>query len=385
MPEPVNRIVRLLGDRALLIPIPPRHKGPKRPWKDVPQTAMRNPAHIRQLSRGNIGVVMGKRSGGICSIDIDHDDEAQRFLDLNPDLAKSLRTKGARGENIWLQMLGPYPSLSAIRTTAAAPWGEWRSDGGQTVIYGIHPNGERYAFINEVKPSCVHFGEIVWPAHVTPPPSPGCTQETQEYISYSGDTDTHEVLLTKWFTSVEEIVAVSLPQQLKSNHSMLFKLARGVIALEHGRGSKFTTVELLDVFNQWHARATEFLSAEQTKEDYMTEFLDAYRRAKHPLGGVTVIEAWHRATSKPPPPEAMVFDSPDKRHLVALCRELQIAAGDKPFYLSCRVAQKLLKHQSHSTVAIWLGAFQTLKLLQEVEKGSANGRMASQYRYVPKI
>jgi len=42
----------------------------------------------------------------------------------------------------------------------------------------------------------------------------------------------------------------------------------------------------------------------------------------------------------------------------------------------------LLKHDTHSTAATWLGAFQTLKLLEEVKKGSAIGRQASEYRYL---
>ncbi len=173
----------MLGDGVVLVPIPRGKKKPSVPWGDLQPTAMRNLAHIKSLNKGNIGVIQGKKSGGICSIDIDHDDEVAPFLDLNPALAKSLRTKGQRGENIWLQMSGHYPGLSIIQTRTEAPWGEWRADGAQTVIYGIHPSGQPYSFVYEAKPACVAFGQIVWPAHVIPPVLtlvPECTQGTQE-------------------------------------------------------------------------------------------------------------------------------------------------------------------------------------------------------------
>jgi hypothetical protein len=385
----------LLGDSVVLVPIPRGKKKPSVPWGNLQPTAMRNLAHIKSLNKGNIGVIQGKKSGGICSIDIDHDDEVAPFLDLNPTLAKSLRTKGQRGENIWLQMSGHYPGLSIIQTHMEAPWGEWRADGAQTVIYGIHPSGRHYSFVYEAKPACVEFGQIVWPAHVIPPVHtllPECTQGTQEDSGGHIGTQathatqfTHEVMLQGLFSTVEQIVAACIPTQKKKNHHLLFKLARGVIALEQGRGgSKFTIDELMNVFEQWYANAkpTDCLDEAQAKDDYMTEFMDACRLAKHPLGGTTLVEAWHRATSNPPPPEAMIFESPDKRNLVALCRELQILAKEEPFFLSCRVAAQLLKHDTHSTAATWLGAFQTLKLIQEVKKGSATGRQASEYRYL---
>ena len=75
---------------------------------------MSEPVYLKRLSRGNIGVLLGKPSSGLCSIDIDADDQLEPFLDLNPKLRESFRTRGARGANVWVQVLGPYPRLTTL-------------------------------------------------------------------------------------------------------------------------------------------------------------------------------------------------------------------------------------------------------------------------------
>jgi hypothetical protein len=57
---------------------------------------------------------------------------------------------------------------------------------------------------------------------------------------------------------------------------------------------------------------------------------------------------------------------------------LQLEAGDKPFYLSCRVAASLIG-VGHAMAARWLKALCMDELLQLVELGRL--RRASQYVY----
>ncbi|MGH7868220.1 MAG: hypothetical protein ACREP9_11515 [Candidatus Dormibacteraceae bacterium] len=110
------------------------------------------------------------------------------------------------------------------------------------------------------------------------------------------------------------------------------------------------------------------------------EFLNAYHRAKFPLGGDTIPKAWRLAQESPIPPEAEQFENPEIKRLVALCWQLQILSGEKPFYLSSRVCQKLFDHPSHSTLATWLGGMVTLGILEVVEPG--NQKRATRYRYL---
>jgi hypothetical protein len=64
-----------------------------------------------------------------------------------------------------LQELSP---AGKIKTCHTRPWGEWRADGHQTVIYGRHPSGRDYRD-NDKRPLEIDFSEIEWPAGVTLP------------------------------------------------------------------------------------------------------------------------------------------------------------------------------------------------------------------------
>ena len=70
----------------LLLPWPLGKKGTKRKWKHLTLEAMSDPAYLAKLAKGNIGVAQGSKSNGLCSIDIDHDDEIDGFCGLIPRL-----------------------------------------------------------------------------------------------------------------------------------------------------------------------------------------------------------------------------------------------------------------------------------------------------------
>ena len=66
--------------------------------------------------------------------------------------------------------------------------------------------------------------------------------------------------------------------------------------------------------------------------------------------------------------------------LVAVCRELQRASGDKPFFLACRTTGRLLG-VDHTTAWRWLFLLTHKGIIEEVEKGDRAKRRASRYRY----
>jgi hypothetical protein len=179
--------------------------------------------------------------------------------------------------------------------------------------------------------------------------------------------------------TIDEAVELALPNKRNQNNDRLFILACAVKTLELHSG-QFTPKQLRDIFIQWFKQAAEFLRPEQTRDEYMTQFLNAYESAKIPLGDGVITQAWKQANEKPLPPEAIEhFEDEKLRLAVALCRELQIMAVQEPFYLSARVVQRLFKLDSHNTPARWLRSFSVLKILNEVEKGG--GVRASRYRY----
>lgn len=168
--NPVQRIRGLVGTKAVLLPV---RKGEKRPaiadWQKTTIERMDDPDYLAQLETGNIGVLLGAPSSGLCAIDIDDGAAVEPFLALNPALRGTLRTKGARGAQIWIQVADEYPKLTKLKTCDGGDWGEWRGDGGQSVIYGIHPSGADYQVLHRAKPVELEFADIQWPTQLKLP------------------------------------------------------------------------------------------------------------------------------------------------------------------------------------------------------------------------
>ncbi len=128
--DTAKRIVDLLGADTVLPPIPLKKKCPCiRGWqrltldqtqadgftityarKDISgNTTSQDIPYKQALQQGNIGVLLGKPSNGVCSIDIDDDRGVEPFIRLNPNLQATLCSKGRRGCNFWVRIRGEFP------------------------------------------------------------------------------------------------------------------------------------------------------------------------------------------------------------------------------------------------------------------------------------
>lgn len=162
-----ENITRHIGP-AVLIPIPKGQKGPKlQGWHKLTLGDL-TPDYLAGLAGGNVGVSLGSASGGLVSIDADSDEFLEAFLATNAHLQGTLITKGARGGNVWVRIKGDFPKAGKLKTADGAPWGEFRADGNQTVIYGTHPSGCQYTH-NSKTPLCVEFSTIKWPTGLRMP------------------------------------------------------------------------------------------------------------------------------------------------------------------------------------------------------------------------
>src|SRR5512133_1167068 len=118
-PEVIAKLQRLLGNDVLFLAWPLGTKGTKRRWKRLTSERMSDPKYLKLFIKNiNIGIAQGAVSNGVCSIDIDDNDEVEGFIALNPKLANSLRSKGVRGCNIWFRV--PYDSPDTKRITTIA-------------------------------------------------------------------------------------------------------------------------------------------------------------------------------------------------------------------------------------------------------------------------
>jgi hypothetical protein len=138
------------------------------------------------------------------------------------------------------------------------------------------------------------------------------------------------------------------------------------------RDGVFLPTDRVRVFQQWHdlAKKRGVLRQGQSRDEYLAEFLRAYRRAKYPLQlSPVVVEAWRMAKTEPLPADADVFESSEARLLFAICRNLQLLSNGAEWFLSARTAGPLIG-VSHTLAASWLRALVDLEILEIVKAGT---------------
>ena len=215
----------------MLIPVYPLTKNPiGKKWQLRTRESMRDPIYLRSFVGKNIGVVLGMASGGLCTIDFDRDADIEPFIVKNPRLRDTTRTKRVRGCNFWVYIDGNYPPNKTL------PFGEWRADGNQTVIFGSaidRKKGEteptEYKFLNPVPPVHIRFDELVFPEGcfeggiTTPTPTPirlnpeiCITESLQDCISASLHNKADSVLANiKASREARDLLAAKHPQLVR--------------------------------------------------------------------------------------------------------------------------------------------------------------------------
>jgi hypothetical protein len=384
--NPVGELRNLLDGPALMVPCPWGLKECFEKWRKRTIEAMNNATYLKRLESGNIGVVLGDQSKGLCTIDIDSDDEVQPFLDLNPRLKATLRTKGKRGCNLWFRVRGSCPSGKPLKRRGE-PWGEFRGNGNQTILYGKHPAGMRYQIVNKVTPIELALEDIQWPEGMEGVAS--LSEPARNRTDDTDDTDETDEVRNGFVARLDaasfplEALDRAVPTQAHDNHARLFHLAREVRTFEEAKKGKFDTAALRSIFERWAAAAKPHLAPEQEIDTYFMEFLSGYDRVKCLIGEKVLLRAWEKALKAEPPTElAGLFSNPKILILACLCRELQREAGKEPFFLSCRTVAKLFEKVSISTASVWLRGLDVCGAIQTVEKGNPKTNKASRYRYL---
>lgn len=117
-------------------------------WQAKPITLKEILPHVK--SGGNVGVLCGKPSGGLCLLDVD--DHLQDFLEYFPGLvdAPIIQRKNApnRGKLIF-KITGSIPANKKWHNVHL----EFLGTGNQGVFYGIHPGGAPYELHHANKPA----------------------------------------------------------------------------------------------------------------------------------------------------------------------------------------------------------------------------------------
>jgi hypothetical protein len=177
--DDVRAILERGGKQPVLLYIEKGKKGPVyKNWQNIRYPQTQTPLYQKCLQQySNTGVLLGV-SDNLCALDCDTEIMFAETIALNPSFASSLITQGERAGQIWFYVTGARPEkIENLKVRKESPLalgakkieddgtvkvGEFRAEGGQSVIRGIHPCGSYYKWRSPNPPITIDFGAIIW-------------------------------------------------------------------------------------------------------------------------------------------------------------------------------------------------------------------------------
>jgi hypothetical protein len=186
-------------------------------------------------------------------------------------------------------------------------------------------------------------------------------------------------LLASRVATLPQAVNLSLEGGLHSNSIFIF--CRAIKAFEITTGTKLPPKELENAFVLWWNTARPLLPIDADIDEHRFDFRRTFEKTKTPLGANPLHQAIERAGVCPPPPEAARYDSPKIKRLVAVCFQLQLLAGNAPFFLGARDAAAVVGTKKPETGLAFLTGLAADGVLTIAQKGEPGGNRATRYRY----
>ena len=338
----------------------------------------------------NIGIATGAVSG-LLVIDIDPrhggDKTIKALIKELGELPPAPRVKTGDGWHLYFL----HPGRHVASRNDFAQGIDIKADGGYVIAPpSNHLSGVRYQWEIDPKKAGLPSLPKLWLDWVA---NPQCYREDRENKEYRRELKiTESTEATTCLVSVEnengpidfeQLVLKHLPAGPGRRNRQVFELARVLKAVPHLADAGGNDLDQLEQYVRiWHNEGVRrgLIDTEPFEESWI-DFLQAWPKVKFPKGSEPMTAIFQRATEAPLPEIAKKYDIQGLRLLVALCRELQQAAGQDPFFLACRTAGKLLG-VSHIQANRWLFLLAYDGIIELVERGEQSKRRASRYRYV---
>jgi len=369
-----------------VIPIKPSTEKPAcRHWKKY-QTEPPDGATLRRWFRGRndrgLAVIMGHVSGGLVCRDFDVMDAYRQWERSHPELAEKLPTVAtARGRHVYF--------LADHRGIIDLGDGELRGAGYCVLPPSRHPNGPEYRWLVPLPEGPVPRVDDLAAAGFLDrtPHETESTERTKSTEESRGEQKSTEAIVgVGRFASLHDLdqdvletIRESLPAGPGRRNRQVFELARALKSIP--RLADAAADDLEPYVRGWHQWGVEagVIGTEPFEETWI-DFLQAWPKVRFPKGAEPMVAILQRAKHAALPRAAERYDHDGLRLLIVLCRELQRASGDAPFFLASRTAGRLLE-VGHLTAWRWLYLLQHDGVIEEVEKGDRAKRRASRYRY----
>ena len=365
------------------------------------------PEYLAKLNGGNIGVALGKASGGLCAIDIDDDRMVQGFLDLNPGLADTFRTHGARGCQFWIRVKGDYPPTRKLGDGA----GEFRANGSQSIVWGIHPSGKPYEWVVDKPALEITYDSLHWPDGLTlRTECLGQVPLGQDSLGQDslGSNPKGRVLVTVvsgggvggvpggatsgLADSVKAEIAQAIEVGANSINQNNAASLNAVLALIQIRGVEHLRdmpASEQDYFaDAWFARLNSLGRARKPKAHYFRDIYDSIQNARRYAdmkANDAVHKAWVIAQGSPLPPEAERFDGDTiTQNLIALGYQLHVLNEGRQWPLGRDKAGRVMGLNESKTRRELDDSFKAItpRIFEVVRPYDKGKHLATEYRYV---
>lgn len=374
-----------------IIPVKPDSKKPACKWQAY-QKNRPSESQIRQWfgndDRPAIAAVMGEVSGGVVCRDFDDLGAYELWCAQHPDLSAALPTADTPRPGKHVYCRGDVSQIRQVSKSGGAILtfddGELRGDGGYCLLPpSALPRKPPYAWTGMAPrhvPAEFPFVDLREAGFIPcDRESRDCGEHTRHVLSPLGSPQSTTSSLSH--SDIELAIARSLPTKPGQRHQVLFKLARELKAIP---GLADADVASLKPYvRRWHAAALQVIQTKEFEESWF-DFAEGWSKVKYPAGKGPIDMVFATVTDADLPEPASQYEGKKVRMLVALCRELQRAAGAGHFYLSARTAGGLVG-VDHATAARWFRGFVVDRILRIAEVGSRSSRKATRYRYLPPI
>lgn len=350
-----------------LIPLKPRTKEAAVSWKKWQQERASRLLTEKWFRRENVGiaVICGEVSGGWRSRDFDVPESYQAWAEQHPGLAESLTTEQTGGGGFQVFCYADESDVLDLSPNGAGVIplgdGELRVHSCYSVLPETeHESGVRYTWMNGPE---THPPQYVGDLHAA-----GLTQGFTHAMSNAcvNGADAGG-------SGVAAAVAATLPTRAGQRNHAVFRLVQHLKALSPDSNASEWKTTLVD----WHARALPVIRTKDLAETWR-DFEVAWSRARCRAGGaIDPIVARARELKSV---GRQYRDKPLLAELERICLALQQHHGRRPFFLSCRIAGRLLG-VSHVKANDMMRQLVSDRVLDRVSVGTKASRRASEYLY----
>ena len=300
-------------------------------------------------------------------LDLDSEQRCQWWYNAHPELAESMLTaKTKKGLHVYFRSI-PLRKRNGDEVDLLCE--------GACAILPPSPDKEWLKSLNGELPLLNPFEWGLEQFGITEPNNTNVTEHTE----HMEQTEHTEAIVIKEKGFIKRVIARTLPQKVGQRNNKIFFFAKALRTEYPDANPKI----FRDDVRSWYDLALPNIRTKDFAETWL-DFLIAWDNVKY-FEGVNPMVIYEQAI-KLEPPKTVALNYPDNlkiQNLAVLCREMQKACGNKPFFLSARTAAGLLEISAMQANR-YLRLLVREDILTIIEKGGTaeTVRKATRYRYI---